>query len=141
MNKDTVVASVIGFGLGLVAAIALWIVPKLVPKISPVTKETNQVLSETTNVLPDTGLVFEITSPKDGDISKSADVKITGKAPGNTLILITTPENNMTATSDASGQFTTNLTLHEGGNDIVLTNIAGGKEETKHLVVYYIAQN
>ena len=137
MNKDTVVASVIGFGLGLVAAIALWIVPRLIPKTPITQKDNNQVLSETVQNSPSLQ-TFDVTSPKDGDISKSADLKISGKASPNTLIFVSSSENNQSTQTDDSGNFSLPLKIHEGSNEIAVLNVSNGKEETKRLSVYFV---
>lgn len=139
MNKDTVVASVIGFSLGLVAAIALWVVPKIMPKpnsssqISDKTVNQEQPLASEVNGTSS----FEITSPKDGEIVKSKDLNLTGKVTNATLVVVTTPTASLVLAPTEKGDFSTPLTLSEGANPITVAAYTGDSNESQKLFVYY----
>lgn len=140
MNKDTVVASVIGFGLGLIAAVALWIVPKILPSITTSKTSQDQVLSETVaqnSPEPEIGESLQITSPVDGEISKESKIKIQGKAPLDTLVLVTSASENLNSAIGSSGNFSVDLNLKEGANEIAVINISHGKQESQRILVYF----
>lgn len=139
MNKDTVVASVIGFSLGLVAAIALWVVPKIMPKPNT----SSQIADKTVNQeQPSASEVngassFEITSPKDGEIVKSKDLNLTGKVTSATLVVVTTPTSSIVLTPSEKGEFSTSLTLTEGANPITVAAYTKDTNESQKLFIYY----
>ena len=139
MNKDTVVASVIGFGLGLVAAIALWVVPRILPKTAPAASDT-QVLSEQTPVQPSTTNSLEIISPKDGDILKTNTVTLKGKARVADLVIITTPKETAVASLDTNGNFSADISLDEGANQIVVGATSSKGQQTQQLDIYYFTE-
>ncbi len=139
MNKDTVVASVIGFGLGLVAAIALWVVPRLLPKAAPATKPTQQETVEASPKTSSNPTQFAISSPQDGEITKNKSIKLEGNAPGTQMVVVSTNTDNTILTPKDTGSFSLNLDLNEGANHIVITSFNKDKQEVKELFVYYFA--
>lgn len=138
MNKDTVVASVIGFGLGLIAAVILWVVPRIAPKTTA-PKSTPQALSETAISSP-TPAGFTISSLHDGEIAKSSSVLLEGKAPAGSLVVLDAPSDTQVVAPDKNGAFSISLTLAEGANQISVTNYYKGGQDNKTLSVYYVAE-
>ncbi|RJR15229.1 hypothetical protein C4579_02885 [Candidatus Microgenomates bacterium] len=138
MNKDTIVASVIGFGLGLIAAIALWIVPRVLHK-QPTTvtaaPETNQEIA--LNNAPATQNTLTVTSPSDGEIVNEKALTISGNAQDALFVVVTTDSVNDVMELDNGGTFSTEVTLHEGSNEIAVTRYTASGEETKRMFVYY----
>lgn len=138
MNRDTVVASVIGFGLGLVAAISLWVVPRMLPKPTPKTTATETANSAVTS--PDTAASgFEITSPKDGEIVKSATVALVGKTPDVEPVTIATAT-EMQVVSPTDGSYKADVTIKEGVNQIVASSLKAEGGATQTITVYYFNQ-
>ena len=137
MNKDTVVASVIGFGLGLIAAIALWVVPKIMPSTSP---DTSPALAAKTAVESArderSDAKFSITSPKDGDIVAADKIKLTGTSQA-TAVFLTSPIENVAAEVKSDGTYEASLTLTEGHNEILSTQIHEGSESATRVNVFY----
>lgn len=139
MNKDTVIASFIGFGLGLIAAITLWVVPRILPK-NPQTQPTIQQ-ETTSNEQENKSKIFEISAPMDGSISESDTIKVSGSALGAQLIVIATATKNVVITPDASGNFSEDIGISEGGNNITITQYNETDYETKHLYIYYYPES
>lgn len=144
MNKDTVVASVIGFSLGLVAAIALWVIPRVLPKPVPSTNqvainETDSKKSPDTSSSEDKSLV--ITAPLDGEIASSQQVSIKGSVDTADFIIISTPDDSKVLSPLANGEFSENLDLSEGNNSLVITKYSEGQYESKLLNVFYYAES
>jgi hypothetical protein len=141
MNKDTVVASVIGFGLGLVAAIVLWVVPRILPKTTSQTAKTeNQAVAQ---VSPKSAVLgaFTIANPQDGEISKNKTIKIEGAAPKASVVIVSTASGSAAIAPKNDGSFSTNLDLNEGVNEVIITSLNPDKEEVKNLNIYYFAEN
>lgn len=138
MNKDTVVASVIGFSLGLIAAIALWVVPKIMPKPNTPSTISDSVNQEQPSASEVNGTsTFEIASPKDGEIVQSKDLTLSGKASNAKLIVVTTPSSSVVLEPSDQGEFSTPLTLSEGANPITIAAYTGDTNESQKLFVYY----
>ncbi|MEK7165886.1 MAG: hypothetical protein AAB874_03730 [Patescibacteria group bacterium] len=143
MNKDTVVASIIGFSLGLVAAIALWVVPRVLPKQAPATdlvasSETGS--KKTPDVETNEAKSLVISAPQDGEIVNSARVGIKGTAEAADFIIISTPKDSIVL-SPSNGEFSENLDLTEGNNELVFTKYSRGQYESKRLNVFYYAES
>lgn len=140
MNKDTVVASIIGFGLGLVAAIALWVVPRVLPKAIPKIQEKETAVEEQQKPEEKTS-GFTVSVPSDGEITNEKTVKITGISSSNSLVVVSTFSDNETINPETNGSFSTNIDLTEGSNEIVVTNYTPDKTETKRMFVFYYPEN
>lgn len=137
MNKDTVVASVIGFGLGLIAAIALWVVPKIMPKTSPSSSPALAAKTAVESARDErSDAKFTITSPKEGDIVTSDKLKLTGMSQASAVFLTTSTE-NIVAQVKSDGTYETTLTLTGGHNEILATQIHEGSESATRVNVFY----
>jgi len=136
MNKDTVVASIIGFGLGLVAAIALWVVPRILPKLpqikSPAKKET--AVTTTQNNTPEG---FTIATPQDGEISQADSITVKGKAANTKLVVISTTDKSQVITPSENGEYSAPVKLVEGNNEIVVSLISDETTKTEQINVFY----
>lgn len=138
MNKDTVVASIIGFGLGLVAAIALWVVPRILPKLPHLKPPAQQETTATTDSANNnTGL--SISSPQDGTISQSDSTTVRGLASNTNLIVISTTEESQVITPAADGAYSASIELAEGNNEIVLSLISSSGTKIERINVFYFA--
>lgn len=136
MNKDVIVASCIGFGLGLIAAILLWIVPRVLPKLSPQKPHASVVAS------PQTEGSLEITSPKDGEIIKNDTVRVEGKsAIGTKLVILSTASGEYPTSPKEDGTFSAEIKLTEGATEIMVTTFDENKHtETKTITVFYTTE-
>lgn len=135
MNKDTIVASVIGFGLGLIAAITLWVVPRILPKIS----SAKPIPSVQESAPPSGSFVnngLEITAPMDGEVTKESEITVTGKAPNAATVLVNTATETIAVIPDTAGNFSSKIILTEGANEISVAAFVDGKENSQHLFVY-----
>lgn len=143
MNKDTIIASSIGFGLGLIAAIALWVVPRILPKTVPPPKSEDviaqkNVEGETTT--KETEESISLSSPQNGEIITKNQVNLEGKVKDVQTVIVTTPQSNHIANPTAEGKFSTTLTLTEGANPIAVAAYSNGREIIKTLTVFYYAE-
>lgn len=143
MNKDTIIASSIGFGLGLIAAIALWVVPRILPKTAPPPQPENQVAQNNVQAeisVKETDELLSLSSPQDGEITIKSEVNLEGSVKGAQIVIVTTPQSSQIANLTAEGKFSTVLTLTEGANPIAVAAYIKGKELIKTLTVFYYAE-
>ncbi|HCS79322.1 TPA: hypothetical protein DIV55_06320 [Patescibacteria group bacterium] len=140
MNKDTIVASIIGFGLGLVAAIALWVVPRILPKL-PQIKSPNQKETSTTAAQNNTTEGLTITTPVNGEISQSDAITLKGKAANTKLVVISTADKSQVVTPSENGEYSAPVKLVEGNNDIVVSLISDETTTTELINVFYFADD
>ncbi len=140
MNRDTVVASIIGFSLGLVAAILIWVVPHLLPK-TKTSPAPSSVVESSEEKDTNQAIILEVNSPKNGDISKTKSIEIKGKSQNSKLLTISSQDDTQVITPANDGNFSAQVTLSDGGNEITVTSYNKNKEEHKELFVYLFEQN
>ncbi len=139
MNKDTVVASIIGFGLGLVAAIALWVVPRVLPKNLNTSPQPSAVSQTSTSASPLPELTagsLVVRNVKDSEIVVSKEYQIEGSSPKAKYIVVITPTQSQVLTPDTNGNFSAALELNEGNNTIVVHTL-GESDDSLTVNVYY----
>lgn len=140
MNKDTVVASIIGFGLGLVAAIAIWVAPHIIPKRTN-TVNTPIASQETSDNNQVETLTLDVPMPHDGDIAKTKEIEVKGKTQNATLVTVSSNDDTFVTTASQNGEFTVKINLSEGANEINVTSLTPNKQEHQQLFVYYVSEN
>jgi hypothetical protein len=145
MNKDAILASVIGFGIGLLITGAVLIGPTALPMLKKtisnigkgsVQSLTTQVSPTPTSVAPDAH-ALTIDSPEDQSITNSDTLTITGKAPKDTLIVVDGNIDESVVSVSSTNTFQAEIGLKEGVNDISVTNLTKDKPTNKHFTVYY----
>lgn len=138
MNKDTVVASVIGFGLGLVAAIALWVVPRVLPKTLPSSSPALVAEKKVEGVTDQkTSDDMTISTPTEGEIFTANSIKVQGKTSATSLVVITTANSNEVLTPKSDGSFEASVNLIEGNNQILVASHQGAEEKVTPVSVFY----
>ncbi len=142
MNKDTVIASIIGFSLGLAAAIAVWILPRALPKTaSPQSSNQNQAEQTSGEVAGSNNATnIDLLGPKDGEIAKDNEINLTGKTAADNLVTVVSPTSSGVIKPEPDGSFSTKITLSEGANQIVITTLSDTQTQSKTITVYYLNQ-
>jgi hypothetical protein len=144
MNKDALLASGIGFGIGLLITGAILVGPTIMSQLKSRTTSTGNVQSATqdngnaqpTPVGSDSTTVT-IDEPINETILTEDSVEIKGKAPQNSTIILSGDLDETVVTVDTSGTYAGKLTLKEGKNDISITSIQNGTPTVqKHLLFY-----
>jgi hypothetical protein len=142
MKKDIIIAIIIGFFIGSIAALFAVNLPSIIKRSktppASLNKDINPVISSAQiTAIP---VTLDISEPADESLVTSKNIKINGK---------TQPNNIVSAISDAdsdviqseNGTFSLSLDLREGGNNIYLTSTnENGDEETKILTVFYTTE-
>lgn len=141
MKKEILVAILIGFFIGVVAALTVTNLPKLLKsiKFQTVTKSPSPTISQIieTVVNPD----INIESPRDESVSDTKSVNISGSIHKNNTILIESADDQVAEVASDSGRFSTKMNLREGANTIYFTVYdESGNSITKTLNVYYTTE-
>jgi hypothetical protein len=138
MNKDLLVASGIGFSLGLVAAIMLWVVPKVLPNKQEIlkNKEIAEIISSpsTLSGLSEKTLILEVT---DGSIVDTKNFTVKGTTNKGRFVVITTPNAFEIVKPDTNGFFTKEIELSKGGNHLVVVSYQNTETTKEELDIFY----
>lgn len=144
MNKDALLATLIGFGIGLLITGAFLFGPTIIhslpslsfplpqfsfggskPQVSPLPSPPPRV----------TGLT--VTAPLSEALIEGEELLVSGTAPAGAVVVIAGPQDETVVAAAGSNTFAGEVTLVEGKNDFVVTGYIEQKEESVSLVIYY----
>lgn len=147
MNKDAILATIIGFGIGLLITGSVIMGPQLAksipsfhmptfsfntPKSSPA--GTQEMVSPTLS--PSTS-PLTLKSPTPERIETTNETMVSGTTIQNSVIVIENETSEIVITADAAGTFSQKVTLIEGKNTINVTAYIESKPYSQSIVVYY----
>lgn len=147
MNKDALLATLIGFGIGLLITGAFLFGPNIITSLPSLSftlprlwrgspqPEVSPLPSPETRV---TGLT--VTAPIREALINDENLLVSGTAPAGSTIVIAGVGNEIVATASSDNTFAGKLTLVEGKNDIIVTAYIDQKEEISRITVYYTPQ-
>lgn len=149
MKKESIVAILIGFGLGLTAALAILVLPQKVTNLTlnipfvtqrdkvPVRVDQDSSVPTITPTLE--GLA--ISEPEDRLITQKNSISIRGTAAPNTIVVLLTTNNTDATTTDNDGKYEFKVELLEGRNDLQIAVYPEGKDpQTKSIRVYHMEE-
>ena len=148
MNKDAVLATLIGFAIGLFITGLLLVGPnitKMLPKIKLPTITFSQSKQKPT-VAPTAGATpsqFTVTieSPLADAIENSADLLVSGvTTPGSTVVIAGSVDDTAVVVQD-DGKYAGKITLADGKNDIIVTSYLQTKQANQTITVYYTPES
>lgn len=146
MNKDAILATLIGLALGLMISGAFIFGPNLVralPKFkfpSFSLPKTSSKITPAPTPLPKE-LVVTITAPLPDGIEPKKDVVVSGAtAPGATVV-IQGPTDADVVIAGEGGAYAGKITATEGKNDLYVSAYIGGKEASQTITIYYTEEN
>ena len=147
MNRDAIMATIIGFAIGLGITAIFLVGPNLktmlpaqlkLPTIIDVAENKN---SETVTPNPPqqiTGLAID--SPLPEAVVNTDNILISGSAPTDSTIVIQGDREDIVLTVGNDGKFAGKINLSEGNNEILVTGYAkDGNPTTQMLSVYFTA--
>lgn len=149
MKKESIVAILVGFGLGLTAALTILVLPQKIshfkldiPFITQKDKVSVRVDQDSSvQTITPTLKKLVVDEPKDRLITQKSPLTVGGTAAPNSLVVLLTINNAAATTTDEEGKFEFKADLDEGRNDIQLTAYPKDKEpEVNSIVVYYIEE-
>lgn len=132
LGRETILAGVAGFALGLLSAWAVLSISQIVPQkqeLPPVVQKE----------APPKEFTLTLTSPADEAVLETPQVSVAGKTEGGATVVVAGPLGEEVVEATADGTFTTTVALEEGVNEIVVTAYppAGGEEKTETRTVNY----
>lgn len=141
MRKEVFLAIIIGFSLGLVITYGIWTANKALKETAPKSEITPQAIQEVTpSAIPPSLLI--INSPEDNTLSDKEKIELAGKATPKAAVVVLYSEGEKILEADEGGNFSTEITLVGGSNEITVTsyNTDGNEATTTLTVVYSTAQ-
>ena len=147
MNKDAILATVIGFGVGLIIAAAIFLGPSLIKNFPSITwpnfaslkrKTSDKAKPTPTPMLTDT---LTIQSPLPEAIEPKNETLVSGSVTPDSTVVIETEGTEAVVISNAQGSFAGKISLGEGKNDIIVTSYTKGKAQSQTVTVYYTPED
>lgn len=146
MNKDALLATLIGFGIGLLITGLLLVGPnitKTLPNINLPAVTLFQSKQKSTPTPTPTPSQFSVTieSPLAGTIENSTDLLVSGvTAPGSTVVIAGSVDDTVVV-AQTDGKYAGKITLTEGKNDIIVTSYQQTKQTSQTVTVYYTPES
>ena len=138
-------AIVIGFALGLIITFGIWTANKSL-KALPSNKQTSPtpeaVMASPTTTAASASISLSLTQPADESLVNSNKVTVTGKTAAGAVVVITDEDNQQIITADDQGNFSKEISLIAGYNEILITayDKNGNKAEQSVVVTYSTAK-
>lgn len=141
MNKDALLATLIGLGVGLVITGALLLGPTITKSITFPKFSFSFGSSKpkpTAAPLPAPKEFFvSIDSPLSDDIASKEELLVSGKTSEGAVVVVGGPKDEDVITAKSDGAYAGKITLAEGKNDITVTAYKDAKQITQTITVYY----
>jgi hypothetical protein len=142
MNKDALLATLIGFGIGLCITGMLLVGPRIAgffPKISlSLPKFTNnKSVSKPTPTPVQKEFGVTIDSPLADSLESESEVLVSGSTAAGATVVIQGNTNDAAIETKSDGKFAGKLTLVEGRNDITVTSYLKDKKAFQAITVFY----
>lgn len=147
MNKDAILATLIGLALGLVIAGAFIFGPSLMkafPRLSFPTINLPKSAPKTTPTpsLSPKAFTVTITAPLPDTIEPKEDIVVSGTTQAGATVVIAGALDEDVVTAGEDGAYAGKITATEGKNDITVTAYGtDGKQAQATVTVYYTEEN
>lgn len=144
MNRDALLATLIGFGIGLVIMGLVLVTPKLIkdfPKFSLPKINLNLSGKKVKPSPTPISIKFTITSPLPESIESKSDVLVSGTADPGSIIVIAGDIDETVAVASDDGKYAGKITLSEGTNSIEVTTYKDNKVQSQTVTVYSTPEN
>lgn len=143
MNKDAILATIIGFVVGLFITGLILIGPKLLSMIPRLTLPTITLPTSGTTppVAPaDEEFAVTIDSPLEGSIESQAELLVSGSTQAGSIVFIQTDTDDAVTFAADDGKYAGEVTLLEGKNDLSVTAYLKEKQSTQERTVFFTAE-
>lgn len=141
MNKDALLATIIGFVVGLFITGLLLVGPKLISLLPSISwpsfsfGQTNPAVTPTPDTTNDKTL--RVDSPLPDSIESSEELLVSGATEPNAVVVLQTDSDDQVVLTKEDGKFAAKLSLIEGKNDLTVISYGKTKQETKTIIVFY----
>lgn len=145
MNKDALLATLIGLGMGLIITGIIVVGPYVVkaipkfslPKISLSLPKKQQKLNPAPTPTPG-AIAFSIESPLPDAVVTGGDLLVSGSTHPTATVVVQGETDEDVVIADANSKYAAKITLSEGKNDVTVTSYTDSKAEIKTVTVFYI---
>lgn len=147
MNKDAILATVIGFGIGLLIMGAVLVGPSIAMSLPALKLPTFTLPSfslpkatrNTSNTPKPTPLAKPLTidSPLSDSIEQNASVLVSGSTYPNATVVIEGEDDPSVVVANEKGSYAGKLSLLEGKNTITVTSYDNGHSYVQEINVFY----
>ncbi len=142
MNKDALLATLIGFGIGLLITGLLLVSPSLTkwfPKFSMPKLSFLQTQKKGTPTPTPPPAQFSVTidSPLADTIENTSELLVSGVTTSNTTVVVQGPLDEAVVLTKDDGKYAGKVTLTEGKNDITVTAFTKTKQATVTVTIFY----
>lgn len=139
MRKEILIAIIIGFALGLVITFGVWTANRAMSKNDPIVEED---LGGTEEITPKansekTAISLAINSPEDESLITTSTVALNGTTEPDAQVAIVYETGETIIQADQKGEFTFDLPLELGTNEIKITVLSGEEKISKTLSLVY----
>lgn len=146
MNRDVILATCIGLGLGLIITGIVIVSPQLIkaipsfkmPKVSLFTKPPRVTPAPTPT--PEQ-FVLTIGSPLPDSIESDKNLVVSGTSTPGGVVVVTGNLDEDIVTTPADGKYAGKITLSEGKNEIVVTSYKNGRQKSQTVTVYFTPED
>ena len=142
MKRDIILAIIVGFIIGVIVALILTNLPKIV-KEGIKLQSSKPIATPTVIQVKNTTSSLELTLdlPKDESISDTKSIEVSGQTKASMTVFIESEIDQMTVESNDAGGFAAKINLSEGVNTIFLTVYdEAGNSNTKNLNIFYTTE-
>ena len=138
MRKEVLIAIIIGFSLGLVITFGIWTANKAIKQTAPNQQEESTQAEQPTQIPTPASIGLQILSPEDNSLVNQEKIIISGKASLAGTIIILYENGEKIIDSDSSGNFSAEIILISGENEIIVTAYdEAGNEISKSITIIY----
>ena len=151
MRKEVLVAILLGFGIGLVVTFGIFTARKALTCAGGAQEQDGPATPQISDTRPSPAITGEktekqhtvtLTSPNDGSVTATEKITLAGATTPGSTVTISGGETDTVVISDEKGQFSMEITLVGGDNEIIVVSFSpkGEKAETVLTVVYSTAE-
>lgn len=142
MNKDAILATLIGFIIGLCITGLILLGPQLVkymPKITLRLPSLSLLKQKPTPTAVPKKKSFNLTidSPMPESIESKSDLLVSGQTSGGATVVIQGNNDDAVVKATADGKYAGKVTLVEGENQITVTGYFQKDQKSQAVTVYY----
>ncbi len=140
MNRDAIIATVIGFGIGLVITGIFLLGPNIIkymPKLSLPSISLPKPQTAASPTPTQTNATFSIDAPITESIETTNSVLVSGSSPTGSLVVVEGPTDEVVLSPNGDGKYAGKVALDEGKNEIYVTSYANGKSQRLSVIVFY----
>ncbi len=144
MKKEILIAIIIGFVLGLVITFGIWTANKSLKEGT--STQSSQITENETNITPspqaEEKLPLTIIFPENNALVNQEKLEIVGKTSPKAMVAIVYEEGEKIIEADEKGDFTMEITLVGGGNEINISAFDSQNNEASKVlnIVYSTAE-